>query len=237
MTQAVCTMSLVPPVATRALLDAAPRSTPKANGAAAALRADSARTLDQLALQAQRGEPGALERLLKRLHARLRPLVRHHLLVKSGDVHTTTDVDDVLQDLVLLIWQQDLARFDPKRSAFLTFVSRRMRWHLIDRTRRARRRATSCMPASDLDRLEDAKFHPEVLLEAKRTERLLRMLPSTVEQASVDDRARHTVQRHDLEGASLTDVARELEVHVSNACRARQRALKHLARHLAPLAA
>lgn len=219
---------------TLALVAAAPTTT--SSTTAGGVR--PSRSLDELALRAQRGEPGAADALVERLLVRLRPLVRYRVLTRARGALTEADVDDVLQDVVLLIWQQDLRRFDPGKSGFLTFVSRRLGWHLADRARHARRRRGEELDDVELEEVVDHGKDPAALLAARDAERALLALPARIAGAGdVDEQARTAVVRYDLEGASLAEVARELQVHVSNACRARQRGLQRLARHLAPLAA
>lgn len=191
-----------------------------------------ARRLDALALRAQRGEPGARAELVEKLLKRLRPLVSHLIATRSRDVFGAADVDDVLQDIVVFVWQQDLHRFDPARSGFLTYVSRRLRWHVADLTRAARRRAADDLDDAEFGEVADCRSDPEALLEARRGEDMLLSLPETIAAADIDAQALLAVQLYDLQGASLADVARQLQVHISNACRARQRGLKLLARQL-----
>jgi RNA polymerase sigma factor (sigma-70 family) len=197
----------------------------------------ASRALDELALRARRGEPGAMHELVAKLLVRLRPLVRHHVLARSRGALVEADIDDALQDLVLHIWQHELHRFDAERSGFLTFVSKRLRWHVLDRARRACRLASDPLDDVELE-LEDLGRDPESLLATHAEEQALLQLPARIAAAAdLEGTERLAVVRYDLEGASLAEVARELRVHVSNACRARQRGLRRLARHLEPLAA
>jgi RNA polymerase sigma factor (sigma-70 family) len=202
----------------------------------------SARALDALALAAQKKEPGADDALVEALLVRLRPLVAWRMLARSGGALAQADVDDVLQEVVLLVWQRDVAVFDPSKSGFLTFVTRRLGWHIADCARNARRRAAlegGEIPEEDdagVD-LEDEGRDPEALLEAARSERALLALEGRIAEAGVDEAARHVIVRHDLQGATLTEIAKEMGRNVSNACRARQRGLDRLARHFEALAA
>lgn len=201
-------------------------------------RTVASRRLDELAMRAQQGEPGAADELLERLLVRLRPLVRYRVLTVARGALCEADVDDVLQDVVLRIWQQDLARFDPSRSGFLTWVSRRLGWHLATSVRRSRRNRIDELDDAELEEVVDEGRDPPSLLAARDAERALLALPRhVVELVDMDEQARTAVTRCGLEGATLTEVAREMRVHVSNACRARQRGLKALARQLEALAA
>lgn len=196
-----------------------------------------ARALDDVAIRAQRGEPGAADELMERLLVQLRPLVRHRLRNRSAGVLSESDLDDVMQDVALLIWQNDLRRFDPRRSGFLTFVSRRLTWHLADRAREVRRSTWEELDNEAAETTPAPGADAESLIDAMASEKLTESLPRRMDAAGVDDQARLVLIRCDLEGATLAEVAKELDLHVSNACRARQRGIKRLARHFEALAA
>lgn len=195
------------------------------------------RSLDDVAVGAQRGLAGAAGELVEGLLVKLRPIVGHRLLTKKSWALTDADVEDALHDVVLYIWQHDLPLFKPERSGFLTFVSRRIDWHLADRARKARRVAGEEVKDEDLELIIDVDRDPESLLDADGREKMLLHLTHVIAHADTDDTARTVLARHDLEGATLMEVAKELRIHVSNACRARQRGLRHLTRQLAALAA
>src|SRR5262245_26450282 len=97
-----------------------------------------ARSLDDLAITAQAGDKGAIADLLCALLVRLKPLVTHRIRGGRGALRYS-DVDDLVQDLLMAVWQKDLPQFDPSRSGFLTFVNRRVSWHLAERARVARK--------------------------------------------------------------------------------------------------
>lgn len=196
-----------------------------------------ARSLDALAVRAQRGEAHAVQLLLEALAVRLRRIVGHRVLAKRGYAFSEADVEDALHDLLLHIWQHDLPMFDPARSGFLTFVSRRIDWHVSDRARKARRLMGDEVEDEELELVVDEGRDPESLLAAAEDERTLLHLAVVIDLANTDDTARKVIKRHDLDGATLSDVAKELSIHVSNACRARQRGLRHLTRQLGALAA
>jgi DNA-directed RNA polymerase specialized sigma24 family protein len=191
-----------------------------------------ARSLDDLALAAQRHVPGTEDALVAELLERLRPIVAFAILSMKKGALGEADIDDVLQDLVVLVWRHDLAVFDPRRSGFLTFCNRRLRWHLADVARRARRRAGEECDDAALEEVIDVDKDPESLLTTHQRELAMLHLPKTVAQSGADSSAREVVVRCDLLGGKLTDVAKELDLHVSSACRARQRGLRFLARHL-----
>ena len=195
------------------------------------------RSLDDLAVRAQRGLPGGEAALVEALLLKLRPIVGHRLLTKKTWALSEADIEDALHDVVLHIWQHDLPMFNPERSGFLTFVSRRIDWHLSDRARNARRAAGEEVDDEVLELVIDLDRDPEALLAADGREKTLLHLARVIDQAETDDTARTVLVRHDLEGATLVEVAKELRIHVSNACRARQRGLRHLTRQLSALAA
>ncbi len=191
------------------------------------------RSLDALALAARKKVPGAEEALVQALLVKLRPIVRYRVHTSARGALSQADVDDVLQDVVLLVWQRDLPVFDPSKSGFLTFANRRLRWHLADCARRARRSAGDEVDDIELEAVVDVDRDPEALLDLHRAEVVLRDMERAI--GGADRSAREVLVRHDLRGATLMEVAKELHIHVSNACRARQRGLRHLARHLEAL--
>ena len=197
----------------------------------------TARSLDDLAVRAQRGLAGAEGDLVEALLLKLRPIVGHRLLTKKTWALTEADIEDALHDVVLHIWQHDLPLFDPSRSGFLTYVSRRIDWHLADRARNAKRSAGDEIDDEVLELVVDLDRDPEALLAADGREKILLHLGRAIELVKTDDDARTVLVRHDLEGATLVEVAKELRIHVSNACRARQRGLRQLTRQLSALAA
>lgn len=213
------------------------------NTSARAVRAPAspqASALDELALAARGGDARALHRLLAQLAARVRPLVRHKIHVLGAGVLSVDDTDDVVQEVVLAAWRFDVQRFRPALGSFATFLSRRLAWHVLDAVRQRGRHVHDA-----LDTLDDcapegaAASDPDTLLAAAALEGALSMLVPQLELAlrDLDDDERYLVQRHDLEGARLADIAAELGRNTSNACRARQRALKHLSKKLEALAA
>jgi RNA polymerase sigma factor (sigma-70 family) len=220
-----------------ALVPAAVAPAPSAEAHDDTGHARGARALDALAVRAQSGDNHAVDELLAVLATRLRRLVGHRVLAKKGYAFSEADVEDALHDVLLHIWQHDLPMFDPARSGFLTFVSRRIDWHVADRARKARRLMGEEVDDEELELVIDEGRDPESLLAAAENERTMLHLGTVIELARTDDTARTVIKRHDLEGATLVDVAKELSIHVSNACRARQRGLRHLTRQLGALAA
>lgn len=198
-----------------------------------------ARAVDDLAVRAQQGDAAATGALLEALHERLRRLVGHRAMSRRsrGWHFTDADVEDALHDLVLHIWQHDLPQFDVTRSGFFTFVSRRIDWHLCDEARRARRTRGEEVDDEELEAVIDEGRDPESLLDAAEDERTMLHIDTVLRLVRTDDTARAIIKRHDLEGATLTDIAKELSINVSNVCRARQRGLRHMTRQLGALAA
>lgn len=193
-------------------------------------------SLDELALAAQRGERAAVERFLARLTERVRPLVRHKVCVLGAGALSIDEAADITQEVVLAAWRFDLPRFRPELGSFTTFLSRRLAWHVLDAARQRARTRHEALDERALD--APSETDPETLLALAALETSLTLLVPQLELALGDlgDDERYVVQRHDLEGARLCDVAAELGRNVSNACRARQRALRQLSRKLEALA-
>lgn len=200
-------------------------------------RSSAAASLDDLVLAARAGDTRAMHALLARVTARVRPLVRHKITLRGAGVLSIDDADDVVQEVVLAAWRFDVPRFRPELGSFATFLSRRLAWHVVDAVRQRARHGHASLDDQAHEAAGEAD--PETLLATAALESSLQMLVPQLELALADltDDERYVVQRHDLEGARLTDVAAELGRNVSNACRARQRALKHLSRKLEALAA
>jgi RNA polymerase sigma factor (sigma-70 family) len=196
----------------------------------------ASRALDGLALRAQRGEPGAVDALLETLIDRLRPIVGYLVLTQARGALCESDIEDVLHDVVLQIWRHDLAIFDASKSGFMTFVNRRMHWHITDESRKIRRRRGEVLDDDALEAVIDDGRDPESLLRAHQAELAMLDMVRTVDDTRADDKAKDVLVRHDLQGATLAEVAKELHIHVSSACRARQRGLRFLARHLEAIA-
>lgn len=194
-------------------------------------------SLDELALAARAGDAQAVGRFLAQLTVRVRPLVRHKVCVLGAGVLSIDDAADIVQEVVLAVWRFDVQRFRPELGSFSTFMSRRLAWHVLDAVRQRARHAHDALNEHALD--ASAETDPETLLAAAALEESLVMLVPQLELAlgDLDEDERYVVQRHDLEGARLTDIAAELGRNTSNACRARQRALKRLSRTMEALAA
>lgn len=190
-------------------------------------------SLSSLAVLAQSGCPRARDALLKGLSGWLtKTLFRE--VGRRGLGLDDADVEDVAQEILLDVWRRDLARYQADKGDFLGFVMARVRWRLTDEVRRRTRHA-----AASLDELpeehepEAAAARPDEKLEAHARELTLIVLPSLVERALAgDDAAHRAVKGYDLEERPLRDVALALDVHVSNASRARRRGLSLLARRL-----
>lgn len=190
-------------------------------------------SFDILARKAKQGDLVATEQFLVELHghveiavrARSRRLGRHG----PGD-----DVcADLVQDLLIELWQKDLQRWDESRGAFLTFAKMRMQWQVASYTRAQSR---FCDGIDVADGIASDDSDPETLLARARRERQVRALEHAIEH-KLDRQARSLVKQVDLDEASLTQAARKRKMHISSACRMRQRAHAVLAAELQHLAA
>jgi RNA polymerase sigma factor (sigma-70 family) len=198
-------------------------------------------TLDSLAARAKSGDPAALDAFLEALTARLGPFVGRQVMIVGRGVLSTDDADDVLQQVVISAWQVDLGRWQPARACFLGFLSRRVRWIVRDAVRRRVRAKSEPLPEDGegtVDDLVAPEQDPEAVLAKRDGERTLRLLPALVDELAEDDGdAAHAVRRSDLDEECLAQIALELEVDVSTACRARQRGLRWLQPRVERLAA
>lgn len=191
-------------------------------------------TLSQLAAAAQEGSSAACDALLRGLSTWLSAALFKEVH-RRGLVFDDADVQDLAQDILLDVWRTDLVRYRAEKGDFLGFVMARVRWRLTDEVRRRTRK--SC--ASLDDDAQEGREHealgarPDEKSEEAARELKLIVLPSLVERAlQDDDGARRAVRSYDLEERPLRDVAADLGVHVSNACRARKRGLALLAQRL-----
>lgn len=89
--------------------------------------------MDELLHQVARGEPKAVAVLLERYGGLVYSLARRFS-------YSPAEVDDAVQEVFAAVWQS-AARFDPGLGAEETFVATVARRRLIDRRRRAQRRA------------------------------------------------------------------------------------------------
>jgi RNA polymerase sigma factor (sigma-70 family) len=196
------------------------------------VRPQSARArMDALATRAQQGDARAADQLAQLLYTSLRPVVGR---MTRG--LPQADLEDVLQDVVIAAFEKDLARFDPTRGAFLSFVAKRLGWRIADVVRQHRRAPGPSLDDVMLD-IVDPTQTPEAQTAAHAHEQALLALPRMIDATLAtlrDQQARHAFVAHDLRGRTIVDVAGDLGIHASNACRARQRALAHLARTLPP---
>ena len=192
--------------------------------------------LTPLALAAQRGDGKALNELLRALPPRLTHLVLRELRVQGRSL-PAHEIDDVVEDLLVSAWRYDLARFDATRGTFVAFLKKRVSWRVGDAVRVHGRSRTTELSDEQVAgaRLVAPDAGPQERLDASRRELKLLVFPGAVRTAlsQLDDAsAARAVTAYDLEGCELREVAAELGVHTSNACRARQRGLRWLREHL-----
>lgn len=187
-----------------------------------------------LAARAQRGEQPALERLLASLSERLPSLVFRELGLRGYHL-ADADVQDLAQDVLILVWQRDLGRFDSERGGFLSFVRGRVRWAVADAVRKKTRQAHVSLEDRQEEgyELEAEGARPDETQERAERELKLLVLPKLVKETlACDESARLAVMGNDLERRTLAEVATDLGVHISNACRARKRGLALLQQRL-----
>jgi RNA polymerase sigma factor (sigma-70 family) len=185
--------------------------------------------MDGLAVRAQQGDARAADQLAQMLYMSLRPVIARMTRGLSP-----TDLEDVVQDVVIAAFATDLARFDPARGAFLSFVAKRLAWRIADVLRKQRRGHGPSIDDVLVDVADETQTQA-TLAAAHAHERALLALPRAIDETLAtmkDAQARRAFTGHDLEGKTIVDVARSLRCHPSNACRARKRALDHLARKL-----
>ena len=180
--------------------------------------------LDALAVRTRNGEVAATEEFLVALSGQIEAFVRLRSR-RMGARGPGADVcADLAQDLLIELWQTDLPRWDPARGAFLTFARSRMGWHVASWMRAQSRFSDDSVlmeaPAPHAD--------PEALLGRARRERALRALTHAID-TRLTRQERAVVQHVDLEERQLTTHAKKKKVHVSSACRLRQRAHARLA--------
>lgn len=189
-----------------------------------------------LAVRAAADEPGAVERLARELYE-LVPGTLRGVLSRRGFVLDAQAREDVVQEVVWKLVDRDLPRFDATRGTFATLIRYRVRWCLADALRGASRRSENELFTWEEEELCDApapvEERPDERLERAQVELRLLVLRDDVERVLADEpAARRAVVRHDLDGVKLADVAGELQVHTSNACRQRQKGLRLLAERL-----
>lgn len=187
--------------------------------------------LSALAVRAQAGDQAACDALLRGLLGWV-PATLFKEVRLRGLVLDDADVMDLAQDIVLDVWRKDLQRFQQDKGDFLGFVMARVRWRLTDEIRRRTRHGLVSLD-EDMESGHDHEAkgaQPDEKSEEATRELKLILLPAVVDRAlSDDDAARRAVQSYDLDDKPLKEVASELGVHVSNACRARKRGLALLA--------
>jgi RNA polymerase sigma factor (sigma-70 family) len=175
------------------------------------------------------GERGAERRFFIALRKAL-TLMARRLLGRRGAMLGEADIDEVVQELLIAVWAQDLVRYDPARGELLAFLNARVRWRLSDAVRLVCQHAEryEVITASFDAELEGS--HPDEQLEVEQTERRLRLLPSVADEhlKKLRDPAARRAVRESLDGASLRLIAQRLGQSPSTVTRARNRAIAHL---------
>ncbi len=191
-------------------------------------------TLTSLAVAAQAGSARARDALLRGLTSWLTRTLFKEVRARGLGLDDA-DVEDVAQEILLDVWRTDLMRYQADKGDFLGFVMARVRWRLTDEVRRRARRSFVSLdaPVAEGREYEAVGARPDEKREEAARELKLILLPSLLERAlAEDDGARYAVRAYHLEDRPLRDVAADLGVHVSNACRARKRGLALLKKRL-----
>lgn len=221
-----------------------------------ASRATQQAALQALATQAAEGQRPAAQQLFRALLPMARAQVRAAARTRALAL-VAADVEDIAQDALLAFWRADLPRFDAERGHVLGFLRRRIGWCVAEFARsQAKRLDRHVLAPEAADPVgtpgearralrgapgADAGDDTEVRLQQAARELCLLAFPQALASAlgQMEDRpAAKAVWMYDVQGLPLGEVARSLELHASNASRARRRGLHWLRTHLpAPLAA
>ncbi len=161
-------------------------------------------------------------------HALKMEVRRRHLDISEG-VQA-----DIQQQVLIRMWQNDLAKFDPEKSSLTTFMKRRMQWE-VNSFLRKRSRPSTAYPVEGIEELADKHLppprSPEEQLQFEERERLLLEVPELMERATEAlPQEEIDAIMMPLAGAGLTDVARKYHRHQSSAGRYRKRALNVIRR-------
>jgi DNA-directed RNA polymerase specialized sigma24 family protein len=147
-------------------------------------------------------------------------------MVRRASGGITHDLDDAIQETLCRVLAIDAYRFDSTRPVE-GFIAMRARWTLRDMRRREARRGR--LDALDLARDAAPKEHP-----APDVPDPLPDLTPHLASLSVADRA--LLIAHDIDGVSLTMLARQMGVTVSTLSRRRVAALERVAGRVNPSA-
>ncbi|MCP4498951.1 MAG: sigma-70 family RNA polymerase sigma factor [Deltaproteobacteria bacterium] len=169
-----------------------------------------------------------LEAQLKMLNEQLPKELKCELHRKSLHISEAEEAD-ILQDVLIHMWQTDLAKFDASKGSLLHFAKCRMRWELATLLRQKCHEKTPLYFA-DIERIGDAHLpasrSPEEQLEFEEEERLLLDLPELMRLATEELPQRQIdAIMMPLEGRDLKEVARKHRVHPSSVTRDVRRAL------------
>ena len=193
--------------------------------------------LSQAVLASRQGDDGATRTLYRGLLRELPPMVMAEAR-RFGIWLSALEREELVQELLIDIWENDLHRYEPERGSLLTFVHTKVRWRVADWGRsQARWR-------DQIDSLEDRQeaglpepltdLRPDTLIERAYNDLQLLAFDQAVQHTlpKLRDNERQAIETCDLEEKPLRTLACTLGVHPSNACRARQRGLDALRREL-----
>ena len=122
------------------------------------------------------GDRGAESRFFLALRDALTLMCRR-LLGRRGAMLSDADIDEVVQEILIAVWEQDLERYDTERGPLLAFLNARVRWRLKDAVRDLSLHAERYEVMSPTFDAELEGSHPDEQLAVEQAERRLRLLP------------------------------------------------------------
>lgn len=175
------------------------------------------------------GERGAEVRFFTALREAL-TLMSRRLLGRRGAMLSDADIDEVVQEILIAVWQQDLERYDAERGELLAFLNARVRWRLKDAVRELSLHAERYEALTTTFDAELEGSHLDEQLETEQAERRLRLLPAVADEhlKKMRDAAARRAVRESLSGTPLRVLAGRLGQSPSTVTRARNRAIAHL---------
>ncbi len=177
-------------------------------------------TLDSLALQARAGDAATVEPFLVALSAHIDAALAHLAREPGFFAVSPSDWADLQHDVLLVLWQTDLARWQPAVASFVTFTRKRIRWMAAAQVRRGSRFVGE--DKFEMQWLTDAHDPESRLADKHRAQQVDRLC--TLVERELGPLAHALVTRVDLGGEQLQRVAKHKRMHVSRACRVKQKA-------------